>query len=41
LGEMSQLMLMSERVIPDRTAWVGYRFAYRRLAEMLAEACRN
>jgi uncharacterized protein (TIGR01777 family) len=41
LGEMSQLMLMSERVIPDRTCWAGYRFAYPHLAEMLAEVCRN
>jgi uncharacterized protein (TIGR01777 family) len=36
LGEMSQLMLMSERVVPERTLEIGYQFAYPTLAEMLA-----
>jgi uncharacterized protein (TIGR01777 family) len=41
LGEMSQLMLMSERVLPARTLEAGYRFAYPQLDQMLAETCRR
>ena len=39
LGEMSQLMLMSERVVPERTLEIGYRFKYPMLDQMLGEAC--
>ena len=39
LGEMSQLMLMSERVLPERTLELGYQHRYPTLAQMLAETC--
>jgi uncharacterized protein (TIGR01777 family) len=39
LGEMSQLLLMSERVIPAHTLEAGYKLEYPTLDEMLAQAC--
>jgi NAD dependent epimerase/dehydratase family enzyme len=40
LGEMSQLMLMSERVIPERTLEAGYKFKYTGLHQMLSQLSR-
>jgi uncharacterized protein (TIGR01777 family) len=39
LGDMAQLLLMSERVIPEHTLEIGYKFRYPALTEMLAETC--
>jgi uncharacterized protein (TIGR01777 family) len=39
MGEMSQLMLMSERVLPEKTLASGYSFEYPVLDEMLAQTC--
>ncbi len=39
LGEMSQLLLMSERVLPQRTLEIGYQFAYPTMSDMLRETC--
>ena len=39
LGEMSQLLLMSERAIPEQTLKIGYGFKHPDLAGMLAQTC--
>ena len=40
MGDLSQLLLNSARVLPERTLASGFGFRFPTLAEMLADACR-
>ena len=40
MGDLSQLLLNSARVLPERTLAGGFHFRFPTLAEMLADACR-
>lgn len=41
LGEMAELVLASQRVVPQRLVELGFRFHYPRLAAALADLCRR
>ena len=40
MGDLSQLLLNSARVLPERTLASGFQFRFPTLSEMLADACR-